>query len=183
MLMSTHTLKSIAITALAVVALVMPINAQSQEDCSNTKETVRLERSVVVADLIAWIIARTQWVVQKPPPTICFVTNTQLAEIAYGGKARPNDLSIKALYGFKTHVVYLSGSWNPNDLRDRSYLVHELTHHLQTLNNVEAPCRAKRERMAFDLQFEWLREQGIQDPYEFLDIDELTIRLISECPN
>ena len=70
---------------------------------------------------------------------------------------------------------------NPNDLRDRSYLLHELVHHLQALNNVKAPCLAAYELPTFELQLEWLRENGIQDPYKFLDIDEFTIILLSEC--
>lgn len=179
--MNMHSLERIAIAGLAAMALAMPIGAQSLEDCSNNKGTVRLEPNIVVS-LIAWIVARTEWVV-KEPPTICFVTNTKLVEMAYGGEGKSNDPNINALYAPKSHIVYLSEKWNPNDLRDRSYLLHELIHHLQALNNVKAACLAANERPTYELQLEWLRGQGIQDPYKFLDIDEFTIVLISQCPD
>ena len=86
-------------------------------------------------------------------------------------------------YSPAAHIVYLAKKWNPNDLRDRSYLLHELIHHLQALNNVETARLAANERPTYELQLEWLREQGIQDPYKFLDIDEFTIALISQCPD
>jgi len=60
----------------------------------------------------------------------------------------------------------------------RSY---ELVHHLQQLNNVKAPCLAANEPQAYHLEIEWVREQGIEDPYKFLDIDEFTISLLSQC--
>lgn len=179
--MNTRSLQRIAIAGLAVMALAMPICTQSQEDCSNNKRTVRLEPNII-ADLVAWIVAGTEWVVQEPP-TICFVTDTQLVEMVYGRGEGKYDLTIKALYAPKSYVVYLSQKWNPDDLRDRSYLLHELIHHLQALNSVKAPCLAANERPTFELQLEWLREQGIQDPHKFLDIDEVTIRLLSACPD
>jgi hypothetical protein len=180
--MTVHRPKRTVFTGFAVMTLLlgMPIGVPSSEDWSIHKETCQLVPNVVTG-LITWIIAKTEWVVQEPP-TICFATNTQLVEMAYGGKGKSNDLTIKALYAPKSHVVYLSEKWNPDDLRDRSYLLHELIHHLQALNNVKAPCLAANERPTFELQLEWLREQGIQDPYKFLDIDELTISLISVCP-
>jgi hypothetical protein len=179
--MNTPSLQRIAIAGLAVMALAMSIGAQSLEDCSNNKGTVRLEPNVVVG-LITWIVARTEWVV-KEPPTICFVTSAQLDEMAYGREANSSHLYVNALYAYESHIVYLSANWNPNDLHDRSILLHELIHHLQALNDVKAPCLAANERPTFEMQLEWLREQGIQDPYKFLDIDEFTIALISQCPD
>jgi hypothetical protein len=31
------------------------------------------------------------------------------------------------------------------------------------------------------MQLMWLREQGVEDPYEFVDPNELTISLLSSC--
>ena len=101
-----RSIQRIVIAGLAVMALAMPIAAQSPEPCSNNKETVRLEPNVV-AGLIAWIVAKTEWVVQEPP-TVCFATDTQLAEMAYGKEGKPNDLIINALYKPESHIVYLS---------------------------------------------------------------------------
>ncbi len=175
-----HLLQRTAIAVLALMALAIPTGGQSSEDCLN-KGTVRFELKPIL-DLIDWIGAKTDWNVQEPP-TICYVTNVQLDEMAYGRDKTSNHLKINALYAPGSHTVYLSENWNPNELRDRSLLLHELVHHLQALNNVEAPCLAKNELQAFQLQLAWLREQGIQDPYKFLDTDELTIRLFSHCPD
>ncbi len=98
-----------------------------------------------------------------------------------GGKGISDHPNIRGLYSYRSHIVYLPEKWTPDDLYDRAELLHELIHHLQSLNNVKASCLAAYERPTYELQIEWLREQGIQDPYKFLDIDEFTIRLISQC--
>jgi len=180
-LMKVHPLKRKAIAGLAVMMLllVMPIGAQSSGDRLNDKGAVQLEPNVVTG-LIAWIVAKTGWVVQEPPP-IRFVPQTQLDEMYCSGNSSSNDIHPCALYSNKSHMIYLPEKWNSNDLHDRSALLHELVHHLQALNNVKATCLAAFEPQAFDLQFEWLREQGIQDPYNFLGINRLTILIISQC--
>jgi Domain of unknown function (DUF6647) len=139
-----------------MMALAAPIGAHSSEGCLNNKGSGQFEPKAII-DLMAWIGARTEWVVQEPP-SICYVTNAQLEEMADGKEKESKHLTINALYAPKSHVVYLSENWNPGDLRDRSLLLHELVHHLQTLNHVEAPCLAKNELQAFQLQLAWLRE-------------------------
>jgi hypothetical protein len=182
-LMNVHPLQRNTVVGLTVTALLlaMPIGAHSSENWSNDRPVVQLEPNVVTG-LIAWIVAKTGWVVQEPPP-IRFVSQTQLDEMYCGGNSSSNDIHPCALYSNKSHMIYLPDKWNPNDLHDRSALLHELVHHLQALNNVKAKCLAAYEPQAFDLQFEWLREQGIQDPYNFLGINRLTILIISQCSN
>ena len=165
----------------AVLMVAMPTGARSLDDCSNRDETGRLEPNVIVS-LISWIVAKTKWGVREPP-TVCFVKSDQLIDMAYGGEGIPDAPRINGLYAPAGHIVYLSEKWNLNDLRDRSYLLHELIHHLQAINNVKTGCLAANERLAYELQLEWLCEQGIRDPYKFLDIDEFTITLISQCPD
>ena len=55
-------------------------------------------------------------------------------------------------------------------------------HHLQAANNVRVPCPAALEREAYNLQFKWLREQGVADPYEFTELNVLTVILATSCP-
>ena len=165
--------------AVMTLLLVMPIGVQSSEDWSNDKGTGQLEPNVVTG-LIVWIVAKTGWVVQEPPQ-IHFIPHTRLVEMYCGGMASSNNLDIRALYSPKNHIIYLPEKWNPNDLHDRSALLHELVHHLQALNKVKAKCLAACEPQAFHLQIEWLREQGIQDPHKFIDVDEFTISVISQC--
>jgi hypothetical protein len=157
----------------------MPVGAQSSEGRSNDNGTVQLVEPNLVKGLIAWIAAKTGWLVQEPPP-VRFVTPTQLLKM-YDEAGSSKNIQIRALYSTTTHTVYLLENWKPNDLHDRSELLHELVHHLQAINNVKAECLAANEPQAFNLQFEWLREQGIQNPYKFLDTNELTILLISRC--
>ena len=180
--MKAHLLQKLLFVGLSTIALMlaMPDNAQSSEDRRSAKETVQLEPAVVTG-LIAWIVGRTGWANQDPP-SIRFVTPSQLLKIYHvGDEDVLNDVGLKALYLIGTHTVYLPENWNQNDLLDRSVLLHELVHHLQQLNNVKAACLAAREPQAYDLQIEWLREQGIQDPYKFLNIDEFTITFMSLC--
>jgi len=43
-------------------------------------------------------------------------------------------------------------------------------------------CPEEYEAQAYQLQIEWLREQGIQDPYKLLGLTELAIDSLSQCP-
>lgn len=95
----------------------------------------------------------------------------------------PTDLNIEALYSNKDRTVYLSTDWRPNDLRDRSALLHELVHHLQYLNGIKASCPQEYEWQAYHLQVDWLHEQGVEDPLELLGVSPLFIYLLSQCPD
>ncbi len=172
--MNVHRLASLAVMTLL---LVMPIGVQSSEDWSSDKGTSQLQPNVVTG-LIVWIVAKTGWIVQEPPP-IHFIPHTQLVEMYCG--ASSSNLDIRALYSPKDHIIYLPENWKPSDLHDRSALLHELVHHLQALNNVKAKCLAACEPQAFHLQIEWLHEQGSQDPHKFIGVDEFTISVISQC--
>jgi uncharacterized protein DUF6647 len=163
--------------AATVLMLPMPLGAQSSEDVCIVRATIE---PGIVTGLIAWIVTKTKWVAQQPP-SICSVSHRQLLKIYDSDGSAPNDLQIHALYSIRNHNVYLVENWNPTDLHDRAALLHELVHHLQQLNNVKAPCLAANEPQAYHLEIEWVREQGIEDPYKFLDIDEFTISLLSQC--
>ena len=178
MLLNAHPVQKNAIAAFTAMALmlVMLVDARSSEVACNPGTI----EPGIVTDLIAWVVAKTEWTAQEPP-SICFVSLGQLVKIYHGDGSASNDPRIGALYSSETHRVYLPDNWNPNDLNDRSALLHELVHYLQRLNDVKAACLAANEPQAYHLQLEWLREQGIQDPYTFLDIDEFTILLNSQC--
>ena len=49
------------------------------------------------------------------------------------------------------------------------------------MNKVQAPCERAQEADAYHLELAWLREQGIDDPYAFLQTNELAIILRSVC--
>ena len=179
--MEVHLLQKLLLVGPAAIALLLPTpaGAQSSEDVCSVTETIQLQPAIF-RDLIAWIVTKTGWATEEPP-SICFVSFGQLRKIYYGNGDASNDLQIHALYSVETHKVYLLENWNPDDLHDRAALLHELLHYLQQLNNVKAACLAANELQAYHLQLEWIREQDIQDPYKFLDIEEFTIKLLSQC--
>lgn len=135
----------------------------------------------LIAVLIAWIVAQTG--LSTPlPPRFSYISQEKMVEMAFGPNGH-KDAHVRALYNQSDETIYLLEDWNPNDLRGKSELLHELVHHVQKFNNVPVPCKAALEQQAYHLQFTWLREHGVEDPYAFLDINELFVVLVSTCRN
>jgi hypothetical protein len=127
---------------------------------------------------IAWIVAQTGLSAPDGPP-IHFATAMEMA-VRYGSPEN-SGLDLQALYNRTEGAIYLPRQWLPEDLRQKSALLHELVHHVQKSNNIELPCVAAYERQAYDLQIKWLREQGVDDPYALIGINELGIYMVSVC--
>lgn len=132
----------------------------------------------LIATYIAWIIAQTGLVAPDHPP-IHFATPTEMA-MRYGAPEN-SALEFQALYNREEGSVYLPREWRPDDLRQKSALLHELVHHVQRFNKIDLPCAAAYERPAYDLQIKWLREQGVDDPYDLIKTNELSIYTLSVC--
>ena len=130
--------------------------------------------------LADWISAKTGWA-NEELPSIRIVSREALAELFHGKIDDPKPVAVEAAYAMEEHTIYLSNRWNSDSLRDTSVLLHELVHHLQITNKVEVPCREHYDLRAYDLQIEWLREQGIRGPYKFLNINEAAIFALSQC--
>lgn len=157
---------------------VVPCAAEGKQDRSNTENEAGAQAGEETASLIAWIAARTGWTISKAPP-VHFISSEELVNAFTGGK--PTSSHVEALYSDEDHSIYLPDSWRADDLRDRSILLHELVHHLQYLNHVEATCASEYELQAVNLQVTWLREQGVEDPLHLLGINDLFIRLLGQC--
>jgi hypothetical protein len=140
------------------------------------QEVVSLDS--LIAIYIAWIVARTGLSAPDHPP-IHFVTPAEMA--MRHGSPENSGLDLQALYNRNKGSIYLPQEWRPNDLRQKSALLHELVHHVQRFNKIELPCLAALERQAYDLQIKWLREQGVDDPYDLIKTNELTVYLVSTC--
>ncbi len=119
----------------------------------------------LVAALIAWIVAKTG-LTAPDTPRIVQLPIEQMVEMT-GSTARP-----QAIYVRKERTIYLRSDWTPDTLLDRATLLHELVHHLQEANNVQKPCERAQEADAYHLELDWLKEQGVDDPYKFLDTNE-----------
>jgi hypothetical protein len=133
----------------------------------------------LIASLLAWIVSQIGLTVPDLPK-VKMVSRTEMVARFYG-RAKPNELTLEALYSRSEHTIYFPQGWQPDDLRERSVLVHELVHHVQTVDHLDFPCAAAYEGQAFDLQLAWLRQQGVMDPYKLLGVDEFTIRVVSAC--
>jgi hypothetical protein len=115
-----------------------------------------------------------------PPPAIIWVSQETLVERVYGDQ--PHDgACVCGCYDHETQTVWLPHGCDPDDLLNRSTLLHELVHHVQTVTGMAYPCPAARERLAYGLQAQWLREAGVEDPYAAMDMDEFTIVIRSIC--
>lgn len=134
----------------------------------------------LVLQLLAWIVAATGFAL-PPPPAVVLASSEQLTALAYG-PGSPVSTDLRAMYDCDASTIYLRSDWNAASLRDRASLLHELVHHVQVANKVPARCPAERESLAYELTLKWLTEHGASDPYEVLDIDPFTIRLLCKCP-
>jgi hypothetical protein len=128
----------------------------------------------LVASLMLWISIQSG-LTATDTPRILLVPEQQMASMT-GGTADP-----EGIYVYEQRSIYLPDSWNADTLRDRATLVHELAHHVLKANKVEVQCERAYEAESYRLEFLWLREQGVQDPYEFLGTNELAIILRSAC--
>lgn len=132
----------------------------------------------LIAALGAWIALQTG-LSAGPSPHIEFVTPAAMVERTGPGFAAGPLL--RALYSQSAHTVYLRKEWDETSLRDRSELVHELVHHFQNIHKLQFRCAAEREKLAYDLQLAWLREQGVADPYQLLEINHFFVVMLSVC--
>lgn len=133
----------------------------------------------LVAALAGWIALQTG-LQAGPPPRIEFVSPATMTERAFGPGIASSP-HLRALYSQPQLTVYLRQEWDAANVRDRSELVHELVHHFQNVNELQFKCSAEREKLAYDLQIAWLREQGVADPYELLEINYFFVVLLSVC--
>ncbi len=134
---------------------------------------------LLVTVLTGWIALQTG-LAPVQAPRIEFVGPSAMSERAFGPGVAPSPL-LRALYSQPEATVFLRRGWDAAKLRDQSELLHELIHHFQNVHRLPFACGAEREKLAYDLQIRWLREQGVADPYEFLEINAFFVVMNSVC--
>ncbi len=134
---------------------------------------------MLVALLTGWIALQTG-LAKVDPPRIEFVTPGTMTEYAFGPGVAASPL-LRALYSQPAGTIYLRSNWDASKLRDQSELLHELVHRFQFAHNLKYTCAAEREQLAYDLQVKWLREQGVADPYELLEVNAFFVVMVSVC--
>ncbi len=135
----------------------------------------------MIITLIGWIAANSN-LAAADTPRIQLVPKHEMSELYFGAKKANEFYRLEAFYLPAKATIYLPDIWRLTELRDKSVLLHELVHHVQMSNNVKVSCMAALERQAYDLQFRWLREQGIKDPYELIGTNVLTVLILTACP-
>lgn len=92
-------------------------------------------------------------------------------------------LGLEGVQQARSVAAYLPGQiiinnimWDPESVRAKSYLVHEMVHHAQTLAGRRYPCHDAKEREAYILQNQWLVQHG-EDPI----YDQSWINEVSSC--
>ncbi len=134
---------------------------------------------LLVAVLTGWIALQTG-LAKVEPPRIEFVGPGVMSERAYGPGVAESPL-LRGLYSQPAGTVYLRSNWDSSKLRDQSELLHELVHRFQFEHKLKYDCAAEREKLAYDLQIQWLREQGVADPYELLELNAFFVVMASVC--
>jgi len=128
--------------------------------------------------LSAWIAMQTGLSVPQPPRVV-HLSPDALHELTTTPSAQGE--RVRALYGRGDRIIYLRTNWDSARLADRSELVHELVHHFQNVHAMPYPCNAARETLAYELQLKWLRDQGVADPHDLLQINDFFIVMTSVC--
>ena len=85
-----------------------------------------------------------------------------------------------ALYNDLTKTIYLSDRWTGSTPAELSVLVHEMVHHLQNVAGAAYECPAEREKIAYEVQNNWLGLFGrnLEDEFE---IDGLALLVSTSC--
>lgn len=128
-----------------------------------------------IKHLQEWIVARTSYT-PAPPPAVVFVSEAALNYIffsqtpfGYNGQR-----VIGALY--INRLILLADSFDLE--RDEYILLHEMVHHLQETSGRRFPCIAAREREAYELQTEWVKQTGKGEEADPIRVHLLTCEQI-----
>lgn len=133
-------------------------------------------------DQTAWLEANTAYAA-PPLPTISLESQPRLKARCFPGFPAHLVPRVMGVYDPDEAAIHVHEGFDPDDLIDMSYLLHELVHHFQvhSLEVAQQVCRGTLEGEAIRLQLAWLEEQGCEDPMALLGIDEKTLAIIERC--
>lgn len=130
--------------------------------------------TALVAELLDWIKASTDYHPAPPPPEIAFCETGDCIPYEAGTVIVGDTLN--GAYDRRNARIVLVRPWDVTDPRDQSILLHELAHHVQ-LANREFDCLAATELEAYRLQHDYLAQHGIASGFDWSQIN-----LLSSCP-
>lgn len=167
--------------AKAIMAILVSAIMLIQSPRSLADETAPAREDCIVpqrlfGELLDWITEHTDYDVSKARnemPEIHFCQSGD--DIVYHDEHMIVEGDTEALYDTQKRKIYLVGSWNADNPRHVSVLLHELIHAVQ-FDNRKWRCLGQPEWEAYKLQEKWLQEQGLE-----ADFDWLVIYMISRC--
>ncbi len=119
-------------------------------------------------------IPEVSFLLENAMPVMRATLATSGTSVELGGPA------VHAFYHVETRTIFLTEGWRADSPSDTSILVHEVVHHLQTVNGKTFECNAAREGRAYEAQELWLAQFGTSLEAEF-GIDDMTRLVISAC--
>jgi hypothetical protein len=129
----------------------------------------------LIAALLLWIGANTNYNVDLPHPVIKTVTQQELEMIYSKGAGTDNHLH--GFYDTKADIIYLPDTWKQYDPWSQGVLLHELVHYVQDQNQAKFQCNNAMELESWPLQKKFLWEYH---GYEW-NYDEFWYFMISTC--
>ena len=170
------------VPALFLAALLsLPGQVTAQQECLAGSSVAPGEvagREMAVRSLGHWVGQR-MGIRSMGLPRICVVTRHRLADLlaSSGGSSA---LKPVALYESATATIYLSAAFVPDNPLSQSVIVHELVHHAQAVAGLRYACPQAAEKVAYDIQQEWLGQYGL-DLKQAFGIDGLTRFILTNC--
>ena len=107
----------------------------------------------LVAFILLWIGAETDYNTLIPHPAIKMVSQSSLNQMHFGDVVP--DGEIHALYDPSTDTIYLKDTFNMFNVFDKGVLMHELMHYVHDLNDAvgtKFDCMAQSEAEIYPLQ-------------------------------
>lgn len=130
----------------------------------------------IIAAMLLWIGANTNYDVNLSHPSITFLSQEKLEHMYTKGK-QMSDSELHGFYDTQKDIIYLPDTFNMYDAWQKGVLLHELIHYVQDQNNAKFNCTAEMEAEAWPLQKKYLLEvHGVTWNY-----DKLWHHLQSTC--
>ncbi len=176
------------LTAASLLALVLSSASFSAENWSQppdayfsqiagelgTTDEAIYDHGTLANNEVEWIASKTGWK-EISVPVIKRTSKEKLSNLFFGFPEGIDGARPLALYAKGEHVLYLSYEINLGTVLGRSILLHELVHHLQRVNDVHFECPEATEAQAYQLQSQWLHEQGVKDPWSLIGFSEMEL--------
>lgn len=122
----------------------------------------------LIAAMLLWIGANTNYNVDINHPTIVFLSQDKLEHIYSKGKGIKNS-ELHGFYDTKEDIIYLPDTFDQYNAWHKGVLIHELIHYVQDQNDVKFNCTAEMEAESWPLQKKYLLEvHGVNWDYDKL---------------